>query len=247
MVLLHGFCESADIFSRLITELRPAAKVLAPNLPGHAGNPWGAGLRSMGHAADWLRDFLDEQKVVQCILVGHSLGGYIAAAFAERYPKRLNGLAMLHSTALSDSEERQQNRNKALEFIARNGTEPFLKAFVESLFYDPVPNPTNLAWKVELHRITSQTDPEAVTDFIRIMRDRDDRVAALKALKVPVMYIMGEHDSLVPPVRSVDELSRVELALLHRISEAGHMGMYEAPEKVLAAIESLIEIAIGQE
>ena len=242
VVLLHGFCESSQIFSRLISELSPAAEVLAPNLPGHGGTPWQGGLRSLNDAADWLRDFLDEQKTVQCILVGHSLGGYIAAAFAERYPERLSGLAMLHSTALADSEERKTNRNKALEFIARNGTEPFLKAFVESLFYDSA---ANTAWKEELHQITEQADPEAIVAFIRLMRDRPDRVASLKALTVPVMYIMGEHDTLVPPTRSMDELSRVELALLHRISEAGHMGMYEAPEKVLGAVESLIDVVVG--
>lgn len=241
-MLLHGFCESSAIFSRLASALNPIAEVLTPNLPGHGGRAWQDGLRSLNHAADWLRDFLDEQKIVQCILVGHSLGGYIAAAFAERYPERLSGLAMLHSTALADTEERKINRNKALEFIARNGTAPFLKAFVESLFYDPA---ADANWKTELHNITAQADPEAIVAFIRIMRDRPDRVAALKALKVPVMYIMGEHDSLVPPARSVDELSRVELALLHRIPEAGHMGMYEAPEKVLGAIESLVELVVG--
>jgi pimeloyl-ACP methyl ester carboxylesterase len=243
IVLLHGFCESSGIFSRLITDLSPAAYVLAPNLPGHGGTPWQGGLRSLSYAADWLRDFLDEQNIVQCILVGHSLGGYIAAAFAERYPERLRGLAMLHSTALPDTEERQTNRNKALDFIAKNGVQPFLKAFVESLFFDPRPDPINMGWKSKLFQITSQTDPEAIVAFIRLMRDRPDRVAALRALKVPVMYIIGENDTLVPPLRIQDELSRVELALLHRIPEAGHMGMYEAPKKVRAAIESLIELS----
>jgi pimeloyl-ACP methyl ester carboxylesterase len=238
LVLLHGFCESSRIFHRLKAELCPHSRVLLPNLPGHGGTPREPGLRSLSDAADWLRDWLDLMEVETCLLVGHSLGGYIAAAFADRYPDRLKGIGMLHSTALGDSPDRQENRDKALAFISEYGTEAYLRAFVASLFFDPQP-----AWTAELHEITAGTDPASIISFIKAMRDRPDRVAALRALQVPVMYIMGELDSLVPPARIRDELARVELALLYRIPDAGHMGMYETPDKVLAAINSLVELA----
>jgi 3-oxoadipate enol-lactonase len=78
------------------------------------------------------------------------------------------------------------------------------------------------------------------------MRDRHDRVAVAAGLQVPLLYVLGGHDGLVPPERSRQELMDVGLALLRRIPEAGHMGMFEAPEKVIEAILSLISLCVQE-
>ncbi|HHG83452.1 MAG TPA: alpha/beta hydrolase [Bacteroidetes bacterium] len=237
LLLLHGFCESPQIFDSLNTSLSGKHQVLCPCLPGHGELPWNTHLKTMDDLAFWLRDYLDAAAVTRVTLIGHSLGGYIAAAFAAHFPDRLAGLGMLHSTALADLPERQLNRNKALAFIEQNGHTLFLQTFVQSLFYNP-----EAAWLAELTAITQQVDPPAISALLGIMRDRPERTLALQTLQIPVMYIIGAHDSIVSPERAREEMAKIALALLHRIPDASHMGMYETPHKVRAAIESFLEL-----
>lgn len=238
LVLLHGFCESHLIFEGLLPALAADGRVICPDMPGHGGLPWGKGWRTLDDAACWLRDLLDALGIARCVLVGHSLGGYVAAAFAELFPERLSGLGLLHATALPDAPERRAMRDKAIAFVLENGKEPFLRAYVHGLFHTPMPE-----WLAAVQAIAAPTDVEAILALTRIMRDRPDRSPAVKRLRVPVMYITGDHDTLVSPERSRTELQDLQIALLHRIPEASHMGMYEAPDKVVAAIKSLVAAA----
>ncbi len=238
LLLLHGFCESSTIFEGLLPGLAAHCRVICPDMPGHGGRPWGHGWHTLDDAACWLRDLLDALGIERCVLVGHILGGYVAAAFAEHFPERLSGLGMLHSTALGDAPERRETRDKSIRFVEVHGKEPFLRAFIQGLFHDPLPS-----WLDKMQDITAPTETAAILALTRIMRDRPDRSPAIKRLRVPVMYITGAHDALVSPERSRTELQDLPIALLNRIPEASHMGMYEAPAKVMAAILSLVEVS----
>jgi pimeloyl-ACP methyl ester carboxylesterase len=189
----------------------------------------------LDEAAFWLRDFLDAKEIESITLLGHSMGGYIAAAFADFFPERLNALGMLHSTSLADTESRKENRTKAIQFIERNGVAPFLEVFVNSLFHQPEP-----AWIEKMNAITAIADPKAILAMTQIMRDRPDRSEVIRQLEIPVMYITGEKDALVDPARTREELQDMPFAILKRLAEASHMGMFEAPEKVTDAILSLV-------
>ena len=237
VILLHGFCESHAIFDGLIDALSQNYRVICPDLPGHGGTPWDQGMRSMDEAAFWLRDLMDALALEQVCLVGHSMGGYIAAAFATFFPERLNALGMLHTTALADTETRKRNRSKAIQFIEKNGVAPFLEVFVQSLFHTPQPE-----WIALMEEITAKTNPDAVLAFTQIMRDRPDRSEVIRGLEIPVMYITGAKDALVSPERSAEELQHMPLAILKRMPEASHMGMFEAKDKVLDALNSLMEL-----
>lgn len=236
--MLHGFCESNEIFRNLVEGLRSNCRLIAPNMPGHGGQAWDPHIRSLDELAFWLRDLLDVLDIEKVVLVGHSLGGYVATTFARHFPDRLLALGLMHSTTLADTEERKQNRTKSMEFIAEHGSEAFLQVFVKSLFHDP-----EIGWLQAMHEITRQTSADAIMALTRIMRDRPDQHHVVKDLQVPLMYITGEKDGLVKMERSREELQDLPLAVLKRIAEASHMGMYEAPEKVLDAILSLVDMA----
>lgn len=237
LLLLHGFCESGRIFDGIVESLAKHCHILIPDLPGHGQTAWNNHIRSLDEVAFWLRDFLDAKEIEKITLVGHSMGGYVAAAFAEYFPERLKALGMMHSTSLGDTDSRKENRTKAIEFIKRNGKSAFLEVFVASLFHEP-----QASWTQSLQKITSLADREAILAFTQIMRDRPDRSAVIRELEIPVMYITGEMDALVAPERSREELQDIPFAILKRIQEASHMGMYEAPQKVIDALLSLVEM-----
>lgn len=213
------------------------ATLLIPDLPGFGGTDFDPHMRQLDDYAFWLRDLLDEVGWQAATVVGHSMGGYIALGLAAHCPERIQGLGLLHSTALADTAERQASRTKTMEFLESQGLEAFLRVFVPALFYDPT-----AGWLDTLYAMCRQTDLRAAIACTRMMRDRPDRVAVAAGLRAPLLYIQGAHDTLVPPARSQQELMDVGLALVTRIADAGHMGMYEAPEVVVEAILSLVDM-----
>jgi pimeloyl-ACP methyl ester carboxylesterase len=240
LLLIHGFCESGALFAPIVERLAQHATVLLPDLPGFGGTAFDPHFRQLDDYAFWLRDLMDTVGWPAATVVGHSMGGYIALGLAAHCPERVNALGLLHSTALDDTEDRKLSRTKTMDFLAANGMEAFLRVFVPALFHDPAAD-----WLEALYAIGRQTELAAAIACTRMMRDRPARVAVAAGLQVPLLYILGGHDTLVPPARSQQELMDVGLALLTRIPEAGHMAMYEAPDTVVEAILSLVAMRAG--
>ena len=86
LVLLHGFLQSQDTWSPYILSYMRTMRVIAIDLPGHGYSDNFGDVNTMEMMADAVKAVLDELDIEQCVLVGHSLGGYVALAFADRYP-----------------------------------------------------------------------------------------------------------------------------------------------------------------
>lgn len=164
----------------------------------------------------------------QITLIGHSMGGYITLAFAEKYPALLNGFGLFHSTAYADSEEKKETRKKGIEFIKKNGAFAFLKTSIPNL-YSPVTkklNPQLIAYQIERsHKFSGA----ALVNYYRSMMQRPDRTEILKNSRLPVLFILGKYDNAVPLKDGLEQCSLPDLAYIHVLENAGHMGMREEP------------------
>ena len=119
LVFLHGFLEDSTVWNTLSKLLSDTYKILCIDLLGHGKNPTIAPIHTMEMMADEVKAVLDYENITQCTLVGHSMGGYVALAFAERFPKNVEGLVLLNSTPLPDSEEKKANRDRVLKVIEK--------------------------------------------------------------------------------------------------------------------------------
>ena len=190
-------------------------------------------MESIDAAADWVLRLMDELGIGEFEVLGHSMGGYIAAAMCVREPERITGLTLLHSTALGDTVAKVAERNKAIRFVERNGKGPYLRAFVRGLFAEP-----KTEWVAELDRIVGQVDERALLGFVRAMRDRPSRLHALRATGIPTAYITGALDSIVLPERNEAELKAWPEAESVWFPRASHMAMYESGEELLHFIQT---------
>lgn len=140
VVLLHGFGEDSTIWQNQYN-IFPDHLLIIPDLPGSGASEMTEDM-SMEGLADAVLSVLDAEEVSKCILIGHSMGGYIGLAFAERYLDRLNGFGLFHSTAFADTEEKKEARRKGIAFIEKNGAAAFLKSSVPNLYWtSPQPLP----------------------------------------------------------------------------------------------------------
>lgn len=233
LVLLHGFGETAAVWQSLAESLTADADVLLPDYSGQA-------LPSLDAYADWLSAWLDARRAGPVVLVGHSMGGYMALAFAEKYPGRLTGLGLFHSTAYADSPERKQKRLEAIRKIDEDGVEEFLRGFVPNLYAETFAR--RFPERLEAHvRAVRHLPAEALKAALRAMRERPDRREVLRNAPFPVLFLIGLADRSVSPQ---DALEQVSLPARHHrvvLEGTGHSGMTEAPEGCLLALRDFLK------
>ena len=154
----------------------------------------------------------------------------ISLAFAEKYPKRLLGLGLFHSTAYPDPEEKKLARRKSIEFITQHGAADFIRTTIPNLFAPSFceSHPEQIKDLIETY---SLLDPRALIQYYEAMILRPDRTSVLNNFPRPVLFIMGEEDKAVPFQDSLKQSHLPAVSYIHILKENGHMGMIENPEK----------------
>lgn len=223
LLLLHGFCETHEIWSGFTGPLAEHFRVIALDLPGFGQSeslPLPFTIDDVGHAvAKWLK----ERHLDKVVVIGHSLGGYVALSLAENYPQLVSGLGLFHSTIFADSEEKKENRNKVIAFVQKNGVQPFIDTFVPGLFLDKSHPMMDIVYK-----IASRTKQETLISYSQAMRDRPDRSSTWQNDVIPKLMIAGADDALVT-VNTSREMAKMSKNLsFFELRNVAHMGLFEA-------------------
>lgn len=226
LLLLHGFPFHQEIWQDIIQPLAKSLHVVTIDLPGFGKSPLLKASFSIDDVAREIVVWMSEKGIKRPVVAGHSLGGYVALSMAHQFPETVSALVLLHSTAVADNEEKKKSRDKALEFISSNGVKAFTSNFIKPLFS----NPEHPAIE-KVKRISSQASEEAVSGYVKAMRDRSDRTSVLKTFPRPVLIVGGEKDPGIP-VDSLEEQKNLNPEIsLHILKDTAHMGMYEQPVK----------------
>lgn len=249
MVLLHGFGEDSRIWDKQVAFLQDHCQLIVPDIPGSGNSallqlaklPSSAqrAYVSIDDYADTVYAILEAENIDRCLMLGHSMGGYITLAFAERYPERLAGFGLVHSTAFADSEEKKQMRAKAIETIGRYGAEPFLKNTIPNLFgrsfKEKHPERIN-----QLIHAAGGFTTEALQQYYQAMIQRPDRCQVLKSNRLPVLFVMGTEDMAAPMDDVLKQVSLPGISYIHVLPGCGHMGMWEAPDTLNQLLRAFI-------
>ncbi|MCM3630943.1 alpha/beta hydrolase [Paenibacillus glycanilyticus] len=241
VALLHGYCGSSAYWEQVIEPLSAAARIIALDLRGHGRSSGETGpeeTNAMELYADDLAAMLDQLKINKACVLGHSLGGYITLAFAERYEEKLSAFGLVHSTPLPDSEAAKENRDNAVAAIKKDGVAAFVEGLVPKL-YSPdnkVAMPDRVERSIAIGKGTSAAGAIGAAKGMKI---RPDRTEVLKKASLPVLLLAGEHDQIIPAERTFAvEGPNVTRELL---AEAGHMGMTERPGPFAEALLRFIK------
>ncbi|GAB2474931.1 alpha/beta fold hydrolase [Algoriphagus taiwanensis] len=237
VVLIHGFCESGNMWIPFAEALSSDFRVICPDLPGFGDSPIERDRITLEEVAVQLEEWMDEQKVQNPIVIGHSLGGYVALALLELMGNKIKALGLFHSTAFADDEEKKEMRNRTVTFLKKNGVEKFVTSFVPPLF--PEARREELAPEIQnAIEDAKRSSLEGLIGYSRAMRDRKDRLEVLKNFSGPKLLIAGTEDGAVKI-----EVSRKQKEAFTQYVElegVGHMGMIEAKEKTLEVVRSFV-------
>lgn len=239
VVLLHGFCEDSSVWDAIMPFLNEL-RIIRVDLPGFGKSalPHPPGMDAY---ADAVYAVLDGLELEQCLLAGHSMGGYTALAFARRYPGRLAGLSLLHSHPYRDTPEKIENRRRGIDMLQSGRKNLYVAQLFPGLF---APDFARLHPEL-LKTLIAQGCRQptgGITAALQAMIDRDDHLDTLRQAGFPVQFILGGQDAIVPPEQGLAAAALPAMADVHLFPEVGHMGMFEAPRKTAAALAAFWQL-----
>lgn len=238
LVLLHGFMNSLEIWATYIYAYMREMRVIAIDLPGHGKSDTFGEVHTMDFMAETVKAVLDEAKVEQCVMLGHSMGGYVTLAFAEKYPFMLRGFGLIHSQAMCDSNEVVKKRLETIE-TARESRPAFILDFVSSLF-DESRRLSATSEIKEVGDISLDTTIEGIAAAQRGMADRPDRLKVLQEAEVPVLFIFGKNDPRIPLELAVAQATLPQHAEIILLDKVGHLSFIEERDYVKLIIKNFV-------
>ena len=223
VILLHGFLENSTMWKYLAPVLTQKNRVICIDLLGHGQTDCLGYIHSMEDMADAVHHVISELKIRKAILVGHSMGGYVALAFAELYPEMMKGMVLLNSTSRADSEERITNRTRAVKAVKQNYVTA-VRMSISNLFSEE--NREKLIAQIEWVREEAlQTPLQGIIAAQEGMKLRKDREVILHFATYPILLILGKKDPVLNYEENVGQINGTDVKLV--TFNDGHMSHLE--------------------
>lgn len=234
--LVHGYCCDSRIWEKLIPSLSAQFSLIVPDLIGYGESELGKHY-SMEYLADYIHAIAVREGIEAYHYVGHSMGGYIGLAYLQKYPTYLKKLTLLNSHCFTDSAEKSTNREKTITFLARHGSNTYVNEIYKSLFSKAFYQ--SHAELIEELKLRAKSYPvETLIQSCRGMIDRKDHSDTLKNASIPIQFILGMEDSLIPTADFLKQCAFPSVSSIHLIEKMGHMGMFEEMKATFEHISS---------
>ena len=258
-ILLHGWGSSSVKWGDAIPALATQRRTIALDLPGFGRSDAPRGSYSPAWLAGSVRAFMDAEGIERAVLVGNSLGGLVGIWFAGAWPERTEALVAVAPALPNDGA---QPSGKVLAsvlaplipgagsmVVRRYMQRPAEQVVAESLqrnLVDASRATPGMVRALEEEAARRANDPGAHRAVVASNRAmmwqltamRERTWAILRALKVPVLFVWGEKDGLVPVHvgrRAVEEVPGSHLVVL---DDCGHNPQVEFPERFASAVLS---------
>jgi pimeloyl-ACP methyl ester carboxylesterase len=227
-MLIHGFPLDHSIWNQTAELLKSDFDLILPDLRGFGESSAVDAVYTMTDMADDLAALLDSLGVEKITLVGHSMGGYVALAFAKKYPARVSGLALVASQTLADPSERKEGRYKTAQQVAEKGVGVVAEAMTAKFS-------ANEKTQAAIRAVINRQSASGVIGALKAMAEREDLTAFLSAVDFPIVLLHGAVDDLIPADRARETKALIPSVHLVELANIGHAPMMDAPEKTAEA------------
>ena len=235
VVLLHGYLESLMVWEDFIPHLYKQLRVVTLDLPGHGISVVNGECHTMEYLADVVADLMASLGVERYTVVGHSMGGYVALAVAEKYADRLDGVVLLSSTPNPDTDEKRENRRREIELV-KSGKKDLLARVAPEAGFAVVNRPRMKDYIADLTEQVHLTEEEGIVALLNGMIERKDQNETLQKSAVRQLFILGKQDGYIPMEVAEAMVGRHPQAEVAWLEKSGHMGFLEQPEACAEAL-----------
>lgn len=238
VLLLHAFPLSGAMWRRQAERLRGRYRLIVPDLRGFGATDAPPGSYTMDQQADDMAALLEHLGVAKAAVIGLSMGGYIAFALWRRHADKVAALVLADTRAGADSEEGRAGREANARLAEEQGAGAIADKLIPGLVAPSAPQ----ALRDELRAMVVANSPDGIAGALRGMAQRPDSTPDLRRIAVPTLAIVGEIDTLTPPV----EATRINMGVTGRpsyvveIPGVGHLSALEAPDAFGAAVAEFL-------
>ncbi|MGM0847311.1 MAG: 2-succinyl-6-hydroxy-2,4-cyclohexadiene-1-carboxylate synthase [Bacillota bacterium] len=236
VLLLHGFTGDGSTWDHLLPYLNDY-KTIAVDLLGHGktDSPEDLQRYRVEQAVKDLNVILEELEVTQIYLLGYSMGGRLALAFASAYPEKVKALILESSSPGLKTEDERKLRAEGDEKLAQMILSKGLSNFVDywegiPLFSTQKQLPAHERELIRQNRLSQ--DPIGLSNSLRGMGTGSQRSywEELRKLSMKMLFVTGEEDKKF--CRIAEEMKeRAMCAFIEKVPGAGHAIHVEEPEK----------------
>ena len=240
LVLLHSFPLDRRMWKHQHS-LADIVELFLPDIPGFGGADVPTAPISVEDVADSVARMLDVQNVRDPIVLGGlSMGGYVALAFARKYPERLRGLILADTRAEPDDEPTKVARTKTIALARQHGSAGVVRVMLQKLL-GPTTLRTRPHVEAEIEAIGSSQKVAGVIAALEMSRERPDSTPGLADIAVPTLLIVGDEDEISPLACAQTMNAKIRLSELARIPGVGHMSAMEDPESFNRTVRAWLE------
>lgn len=229
LVLLHGFLENQTMWDPFISQLSNNHTVITIDLPGHGKSDCLGYIHTMELMAQVVQAVLLKENISRAKFIGHSMGGYVALAFAEIFPENCTAIVLLNSTPKADSAERKENRDRTIALVKKHKN-VFLSMAITNLFAEQ--NKEKFAHEIEvLKKDALKMKTQGIIAALEGMKIRKNRSHFLKKFDKIKIIIAGSLDPIMPVsgLKTIAETTNSRLIILN----GGHMSTIENRPEML--------------
>jgi pimeloyl-ACP methyl ester carboxylesterase len=233
LVLLHGFPLDHHLWDDVVPLLEDSFDLILPDLRGFGESETVDTPYTMEDYVSDIASLLDQLGIQKAAIVGHSMGGYVALAFARLYPERVNGLALVSSQAPADPPERKEGRYKSAADVAEKGIGGVVETMTPKFTSDP-------RLQTTAREIMEKQQPAAYIGALKAMAERLDSTSLLSSFLFPVVIVHGDADALIPVERAREIKAAIPGAHYVELKDIGHVPMLEAAKETAEALKHLV-------
>lgn len=234
LILLHGYQSDSRAWNDMIPFLKEQHQLIIPDLPGHGKSELIEEVNTMELMADVVKELMQHLNINKAIVAGHSMGGYVALALAEKTPNAVQQLYLVNSHPFADNTARIKGRQREIKLIADGRKELILKGFTHSNFAKT--NASNLQENIDATIAIGLDQPNdgiiADLNGLMIRKDRSQLLANAE-FKCHIIY-GAEEDKF--PVQEVRNLVSQNVRV-HKLSNCSHMTIIEDASAVARIIQ----------
>jgi len=238
VVLIHGFLENSAMWQEVAKELSKKNKVICIDLLGHGQTGNLGYIHSMEDQAHMVKALLNHMRLRKYALIGHSMGGYVALAFAKLFPENIKGLCLMNSTALPDSEEKKTSRDRAIKAVKQNH-KTFVRIVIPMLFSKK----NREIFTNEIAQITNdalQMSTQGIVAALEGMKIRKNLTSIYKTAQFPIQLIIGKQDPTLDYDATIFQTKNTNIKVIE--FPDGHMSHVENKNELNATLASFIQM-----
>lgn len=232
VVLLHGFLENSTMWNSISQELSKKYRVICIDLLGHGLTESHGYIHAMEDQAEMVKAVLSNLKLRKYILIGHSMGGYVALSFAKLFPKNVKGICLMNSTALPDSEEKKLNRDRAIKAVKQNH-KTFVRIAIPMLFSEK----NRAIFTSEIKEITNEAlkiSPQGIIAALEGMKIRENLTKIYKEATFSIQLIIGKQDPALDYNSLIQQTKNTDVQVVE--FPDGHMSHIENKNALITSL-----------